>query len=125
MTQEEIIKRAYEVYPKVLTYTEYGPYAGQYQHDRNEGLREAYIKGLTEQLESYLPSNLDEAAEKYAYDVYPSEGVANIEINNAFKAGAEWVLTQILTASDTKEQMKRLQQFVNSNKLKMYKDGTN
>ena len=39
-------------------------------------------------------ASLDEAAEKYAYTVYPSEGVANIEIANAFKAGAEWMAEQ-------------------------------
>lgn len=50
MTKEEIEKKAYEVYPIVLTGTEYGPYAGQYDHDKNEDKREAYIKGLTEQL---------------------------------------------------------------------------
>ena len=39
-------------------------------------------------------TGLDEAAEEYAYVVYPSEGVANIEIANAFKTGAEWMAEQ-------------------------------
>ena len=39
---------------------------------------------------------LDEAADEYAYNVYPSEGVANIEICDAFKRGAAWQKAQMM-----------------------------
>ena len=41
-----------------------------------------------------LDKDLNKAADTYAYTIYPSEGVANIEVNNAFKAGAEWMARQ-------------------------------
>ena len=40
------------------------------------------------------PQELDEAAEEYAYNEYPSQGVANIECEKHFKAGAKWMAGQ-------------------------------
>ena len=39
-------------------------------------------------------NTLDEAAEKYAYEEYPSVGVGNTELEKAFKAGALWMAKQ-------------------------------
>ena len=40
--------------------------------------------------EEPVSEDLEEAAEKYAYELYPSIGVANTEAEQAFKAGAKW-----------------------------------
>ena len=87
MTNEEIQQKAYEVYPLDLDrhlIIEDEPY------DNNKEKREAYIKGLTDSKPS-LPSNLDEAAEKYfeQYNYMPKGFVVD-----AFKAGAEWMARQ-------------------------------
>lgn len=87
MTQEEIQQKAYEVYPLDLDrhlIIEGEPY------DNNKEKREAYIKRLTDSKPS-LPSNLDEAAEKYfeQYNYMPKGFVVD-----AFKAGAEWMAGQ-------------------------------
>lgn len=42
------------------------------------------------QKEEPVSKDLEEAAEKYAYELYPSIGVANTEAELAFKAGAQW-----------------------------------
>jgi len=88
MTIEEIIKKGNEKFPQDII--EIINDDGSITHeDVNFKIRKAYMEGLIDN-NTPLPSNIDEAAEKYAYTIYPSEGVANIEVNNAFKAGAEW-----------------------------------
>lgn len=92
MTQEEIIKKAYEVYPdKQDTYHSYKFLSF---NDIQKWLREAYIKGLTEQLESYLPSNLDEAAEEYNESESWRWEAPMYPHREAFKTGAEWMAAQ-------------------------------
>ena len=40
--------------------------------------------------EEPVSEDLEEASEEYAYELFPSIGVANTEIELAFKAGAKW-----------------------------------
>ena len=42
------------------------------------------------EVEEPVSEDLEEAAEKYAYEICPSIGVANTETELAFKAGAKW-----------------------------------
>lgn len=89
MTQEEIQQKAYEVYPLDLDrhlIIEGEPY------DNNREKREAYIRGLTDSKPS-LPSNLDEAARKYELSI-GSQDYCFLDIEDAFKAGAEWMAGQ-------------------------------
>lgn len=48
------------------------------------------LLSFIESLEKEQPQGLDEAAEEYAYNEYPSQGVANVECEKHFRAGAEW-----------------------------------
>ena len=82
-----------------------------------------FALGESYNIKSSLPSNIDEAAEKYAYTIYPSEGVANIEVNNAFKAGAEWHAKQGQTFEsvvwkDSDDEL-FVEAYVDENKFKM------
>ena len=45
-------------------------------------------------------NDLEEAAEKYAYELFPSIGAANTETELAFKAGAKWQKQQELVSND-------------------------
>ena len=45
-------------------------------------------------LQEQEPKGLDDAAEEYAYNECPSQGVANIECEKHFKAGAKWMAEQ-------------------------------
>lgn len=42
-----------------------------------------------------VSEELEEAAEKYAYELFPSIGVPNTETELAFKAGAQWQLNRL------------------------------
>ena len=89
MTQEEIQQKAYEAYPLDLDrhfIIEGEPY------DNNKEKREAYIRGLTDSKLS-IPSNLDEAAKKYELSI-GSQDYCYLDIEDAFKAGAEWMAEQ-------------------------------
>ena len=46
-----------------------------------------------------VSKDLEEAAEKYAYEICPSIGVANTETELAFKAGAKWQKEQMIKQS--------------------------
>ena len=47
-----------------------------------------------------ITEDMNEAADEYAYNVYPSEGVANIEICDAFKEGAKWQKEQMMKKAE-------------------------
>ena len=57
------------------------------------------FKGVMEIIDSLpeepVSEDLEEAAEKYAYDEFPSIGIPNTVIELSFKAGAEWQLNQM------------------------------
>lgn len=48
------------------------------------------------QKEEPVSEELEEAAEKYAYELCPSIGVANTEAEQSFKAGAKWQKEQLM-----------------------------
>ena len=107
MTQEEIQQKAYEVYPLDLDrhlIIEGEPY------DNNKEKREAYIRGLTDSMPS-LPSNLDEAANDgwvvYEYRESP-RGLYSTCYVDGFKAGAEWMMKQLLASNPRETDLYKL-----------------
>ena len=68
--------------------------------DREANVAAAVLKELLLFIDS-LPEepaseDLEEAAEKYAYNEFPSIGIPNTVIELAFKAGAEWQKQQMM-----------------------------
>jgi hypothetical protein len=51
---------------------------------------------INEWREEPVSEDLEEAAEKYAYELCPSIGVANTEAEQSFKAGAKWQKEQFV-----------------------------
>ena len=62
---------------------------GYSEDEFNEALEIAYSA-----LDSSLPSNLDEAAEKYSENILANNEDLQDAIEDAFKAGAEWMAGQ-------------------------------
>lgn len=50
--------------------------------------------------EEPVSEDLDRAAEKYAYELFPSIGAANTETELAFKAGAKWQKQQEIVSNN-------------------------
>jgi len=75
-----------EKYPKIYFYCYDSLFRNLLKTLRNFGLNTS-TNSKAKRNESV---GLNDAAEKYAYEMYPSEGVGNVEIELAFKAGAKW-----------------------------------
>ena len=85
----------------------------QWNRGWSDSVEQAYVEGVNDVIgtsigdafkagakwrDSQIPrlsNNIDEAAEEYAYNEYPSYGVANVECEKHFRAGAEWRDSQI------------------------------
>lgn len=78
MNKEEAIKYLQQLYPN-------GGHCWL-DEQRIEAIGVA-VKALQEEP---VNEELEEASEEYAYELFPSIGVANTEIELAFKAGAQW-----------------------------------
>lgn len=127
MTREEIIKKGNEKFPQdiIEIINDDGSIT---REDVNLKLRKAYVEGLIDNNIS-LPSNLDEAAEEYAWQ--KEEPLAEGERLSAcfnprmesFKAGAEWHARQGQTSESVvwKDSDDGLyaEAFVDENKFKM------
>lgn len=62
----------------------------------NRGYLWAYMDDLPHRQKEPVSEDLDRAAEKYAYELFPSIGAANTETELAFKAGAQWQKLKII-----------------------------
>ena len=84
-------------------------HGGDYSGLEEDGIdSNEYYRIITERVINILKKNnnymqeepvseeLEEAAEKYAYELFPSVGVANTETELAFKAGAKWKEKQMM-----------------------------
>lgn len=84
----------------------------------NATVRHAYVQGLIDN-NCQLPSDIDEAAEEYAYKTQWDHGVRF----DAFKAGAEWMAGQGETLESLiwrdEDDKLFIEAFVDENKFKM------
>ena len=66
-------------------------------------IAQAILNRLSDVIDSLreepVSEDLDRAAEKYAYELFPSIGAANTETELAFKAGANWKEQQMMKAA--------------------------
>ena len=70
----------------------------------NNGYEEGFEAGRDDafdETEECVSDDLEKAAEQYAYDIAPSIGATNTEIELSFKAGANWQREQIAKRDKT------------------------
>ena len=118
MKREEIIQRGKKKFPPVVI-EEISDDGTITRTDVNATIRNVYIQGLVDN-NCLLPSNLDEAAEKYSENILANNEDLQDAIEDAFKAGVEWTAGQgISVEGDTDsgipdEYYIRLEDYLNS-----------
>ena len=80
---------------RIYAYSEGYADGDDYRKDAIETLlKDVRYQCSLQQVQPSLPDNLDEAAYKYSFDSRPSI-YGQVDVIDAFKAGAEWMAKQI------------------------------